>query len=117
METSKLQSMTSAVVALNALAQENRLATFRVLVEAGRAGMAAGMVAKRLGIAPSSLSFHLTTLKHAGLVTERREARSKIYTANYAAMSRLIAFLMTNCCAAESVDPQLVETFAQGAAQ
>ncbi|MEL7198711.1 MAG: helix-turn-helix transcriptional regulator [Pseudomonadota bacterium] len=106
--------MAFALAALNALSQQSRLETFRVLVEAGRNGMAAGMIAKRLDIAPSSLSFHLTTLKHAGLVRERREARSKIYTADFAAMSRLIAFLMTNCCAADCVDPQLIDAFSQG---
>ncbi len=106
--------MAFALAALNALSQQNRLATFRALVEAGRAGMAAGAIANRLGIAPSSLSFHLTTLRHADLVTERRVARSKIYSANFGAMSRLIAFLMTNCCAADRVDPQLIDAFAQG---
>lgn len=113
MKISEKENLASAVTALNALGQENRLATFRALVEAGRGGMAAGAIAKRLGVAPSSLSFHLTTLKHAGLVNERRESRSIIYTANYAAMSRLIAFLMTNCCAADRIDPQLVDAFTE----
>ncbi|MEL7188748.1 MAG: helix-turn-helix transcriptional regulator [Pseudomonadota bacterium] len=106
--------MASALAALNALSQQSRLETFRVLVQAGQSGMAAGVIAQRLGIAPSSLSFHLTTLKHAGLVSEERRSRSKIYTANFAAMSRLIAFLMANCCAADSIDPQWVDAFSQG---
>lgn len=115
MEIENDPNLASALAALNALSQQNRLATFRVLVEAGQTGMAAGAIAKRLDIAPSSLSFHLTNLKNADLVSERREARSIIYTANFTAMSRLIAYLMTNCCAADRIDPQLVDAFSEGA--
>lgn len=114
MRTPPTENQDSVLAALNALSQLNRLETFRVLVQAGQSGMAAGAIAKRLDIAPSSLSFHLSTLKQAELVRERREARSIIYTANYAAMSRLIAYLITNCCAEDRVDPQLIDAFSQG---
>ena len=90
-----------AVVALGALAQTHRLNVFRELVQAGRTGLAAGVLAERLGVPRSSLSFHLSTLKQGGLVAERREGRSIIYTAHFAAMHSLIAFLLENCCAGE----------------
>lgn len=106
--------LASAVTALGALAQEHRLTVFRALIEAGCGGLAAGAIADKLGIARSSLSFHLSNLKNAGLIKERREGRSIIYTANFAAMRSLIAFLMTNCCAGDSVDARLLEHFATG---
>jgi ArsR family transcriptional regulator, arsenate/arsenite/antimonite-responsive transcriptional repressor len=87
-----------AVAALGALAQEHRLALFRLLVQAGDSGMAAGALAEALSIPNSSLSFHLAHLNRAGLVEQRREGRSLIYTANYAAMNALVAYLMENCC-------------------
>lgn len=86
------------VDALSALAQEHRLALFRQLVQAGDDGMAAGALADALGIPNSSLSFHLAHLNRAGLVDQRREGRSLIYTANYAAMNALVAYLTENCC-------------------
>jgi len=89
----------SAVAALGALAQEHRLALFRLLVQAGEEGMAAGLIAERLGVPPSSLSFHLAQLKGAGLVRQERRHRSIIYRADYAAMNALIGYLMENCCA------------------
>jgi ArsR family transcriptional regulator, arsenate/arsenite/antimonite-responsive transcriptional repressor len=85
--------------ALGALAQEHRLAAFRLLVQAGADGMAAGAIADQLGAPASSMSFHLAQLGHAGLVTQRRESRSIIYTADYAAMNRLMGYLTENCCA------------------
>ncbi|MBI0326970.1 ArsR/SmtB family transcription factor [Burkholderia plantarii] len=87
------------VRALGALAHDSRLAIFRALVVAGPAGMAAGDIAQRLGIAPSSLSFHLKDLTHADLVKPRQEGRFVIYTANFEAMNGLIGFLTENCCA------------------
>jgi DNA-binding transcriptional ArsR family regulator len=92
---------TEAVEALGALAQEHRLDLFRLLVQAGRSGMSAGRIADRLGVPNSSLSFHLAQLQKAGLIAQRRDGRSLIYTADYAAMDRLVAYLMENCCAGE----------------
>lgn len=89
----------SAVTALGALAQEHRLALFRLLVQAGEAGMAAGAIADALGVPNSSLSFHLAQLHRAGLINQERQHRSLIYSANYASMNALVAYLMENCCA------------------
>ena len=89
----------SAVEALGALAQGHRLALFRLLVQAGDQGMAAGAIAEKLGIPNSSLSFHLAQLRNAGLVLQERQHRSLIYRANYPAMNGLVAYLMENCCA------------------
>jgi DNA-binding transcriptional ArsR family regulator len=88
--------------ALSALAQEHRLAAFRLLVQAGEGGMAAGAIAERLGVPASSMSFHLAQLGHAGLVTQHRESRSIIYAANYSAMNELMGYLTENCCAGVS---------------
>ncbi|MGN6748898.1 MAG: ArsR/SmtB family transcription factor [Xanthobacteraceae bacterium] len=87
-----------ALAALAAMAQDNRLDIFRLLVEAGRDGMAAGAVAEALGVAPNALSFHLDRLRDAGLVTVRRDGRSMIYAARYETMNALIAYLTENCC-------------------
>ena len=87
-----------ALAALNAVAQESRLAVFRLLIRAGPPGMAASKIAKQLGIAPSSLSFHLKELTHADLVTQKQEGRFVIYSANFATMNALIGFLTDNCC-------------------
>ncbi len=89
----------SAVEALGALAQEHRLTLFRLLVQAGDRGMAAGAIADALGVPNSSLSFHLAQLKNAGLILQERKHRSLIYRANYPAMNALVGFLMENCCA------------------
>lgn len=86
------------VRALGALAQEHRLAVFRLLVQAGADGMAAGALAQGVGVPASSMSFHLAQLSHAGLVTQRRQGRSLIYAADYAAMGGLMAYLTDNCC-------------------
>lgn len=100
-----------AVGALGALAHDSRLAIHRVLVEQGPAGLAAGVIAERLGIAPSSLTFHLQQLLHAGLVTQRRASRQLIYAADFAAMDGLVAYLTENCCAAGACcDPQAQAT-------
>lgn len=89
----------SAVASLGALAHENRLAAFRLLVRAGPVGLAAGELARQLEVLPNTLSANLTILSHAGLIGSRRDGRSIIYTANYDAMSALLAFLMEDCCA------------------
>lgn len=94
----------SAIVALGALAQEHRLEVFRLLVRTGRAGLSAGRIAQELGVPNSSLSFHLSQLHEAGLVNQRREGRSLIYSADYAAMDALLAFLTDNCCGGEACE-------------
>ena len=86
------------LAALAALAQDNRLDIFRLLVEAGRAGMPAGAVADALDLAPNTLTFHFDRLRDAGLVTVRRDGRSMIYAARYETMNGLLAFLTANCC-------------------
>ncbi len=86
------------VAALGALAHEHRLALYRLLVERGPDGLAAGVIAERLGLAPSSLTFHLQHLHRAGLITQRRVGRSLIYAADFAAMNGLVAYLTRNCC-------------------
>jgi ArsR family transcriptional regulator len=89
---------TDALAALAALAQESRLDVFRLLVQAGTAGLPAGQIGERLGLPSATLSFHLSHLKQSGLVKCRRESRSLIYTAEYKAMNALLAYLTENCC-------------------
>src|SRR3981189_233655 len=89
---------TNAVAALAALAQDNRLDVFRLLVQAGPDGMAAGAVADALELAPNTLTFHFDRLRTAGLVTVRREGRSMIYAARFDTMNALLGFLTDNCC-------------------
>ncbi|WP_293646526.1 ArsR/SmtB family transcription factor [Sphingopyxis sp. RIFCSPHIGHO2_12_FULL_65_19] len=91
--------------ALGALAQEHRLALFRLLVQAGPEGLAAGAIAEALGVPASSLSFHLAQLTNAGLIAQRRDGRSLIYSADYAAMNALVGFLMENCCGGAACAP------------
>ncbi len=90
--------ITDAVAALAALAQDNRLAVFRLLVQAGPEGMAAGGVADALDLAPNTLTFHFDRLRQAGLVTVRREGRSMIYAARFDVMNALLGYLTENCC-------------------
>ena len=90
--------MNEAAAALGALAQESRLAVFRLLVQRGPRGLAAGEIAERLGIPAPTLSFHLAQLGHASLVRSRREGRSIIYAADYEGMQRVMAFLTEHCC-------------------
>jgi ArsR family transcriptional regulator, arsenate/arsenite/antimonite-responsive transcriptional repressor len=99
-----------ALAALAALAQDNRLDVFRLLVQAGPDGMPAGRVAEELGLAPNTLTFHFDRLRDAGLVTVRREGRSMIYTARFETMNGLLAYLTENCCqgAAEACAPAAV---------
>lgn len=91
----------SAVTALAALAQESRLAAFRLLVTAGHSEMSAGAIAEELGMPSPSLSFHLKELSHAGLIEGRQQGRHIMYSANYDNMQALIDFLLENCCAAQ----------------
>ena len=107
-----------AISALAALAQETRLDLFRLLVTRGPEGLPAGVIAERLGVAPSSLSFHLQQLVHAGLITQRRLGRQLIYSAEYGAMNALLAYLTENCCGrdascAPACDPS--DAFTKGA--
>jgi len=93
----------SAVIgALGALAQETRLDIFRLLVQKGSEGMPAGEIGARLGQPSPTMSFHLNQLRFAGLVSSRRASRSIIYSANFKAMSGLIAYLTENCCGGRS---------------
>src|SRR5271170_3918317 len=85
--------------ALGALAHEHRLAVFRLLVERGPEGLPAGRIAERVGLVPSSLTFHLQNLQHAGLITQRRESRQLFYSADFTAMNALVGYLTENCCA------------------
>lgn len=94
-----------AIDALGALAQEHRLAMFRLLVQAGKGGMAAGALAEALTMPNSSLSFHLAHLSRAGLIVQRREGRSLIYTADFSAMNALVGYLMENCCSGADCSP------------
>lgn len=98
METSARIDSASALTALAALAQEHRLALFRLLVQAGDEGLPAGAIAEALGVPNSSLSFHLAQLSRAGLVRQQRQHRSIIYSADYQAMNALVGYLLENCC-------------------
>jgi ArsR family transcriptional regulator, arsenate/arsenite/antimonite-responsive transcriptional repressor len=88
----------NVVAALAALAQDNRLDVFRLLVQAGPEGMAAGAVATALDLAPNTLTFHFDRLRQAGLVTVRRDGRSMVYAARFDTMNELLGFLTDNCC-------------------
>ena len=87
-----------ALAALAALAQDNRLDVFRLLVQAGPEGMPAGAVAAALDLAPNTLTFHFDRLRSSGLVTVRRDGRSMIYAARFETMNDLLDFLTENCC-------------------
>ena len=87
-----------AIAALGALAQETRLDIFRLLVQRGPDGLAAGAIAEALAVPAATLSFHLQQLMHAGLIEQRRASRSLIYSANFDGMNGLVAYLTENCC-------------------
>ena len=93
-----------AIQALSALAQESRLSIFRLLVQAGPQGMAAGAIGEALELPPATLSFHLAGLTRAGLAQSRQEGRFVIYSADYAAMNALVGFLTDNCCQGASCE-------------
>jgi len=95
----------AVVTALAALAQDSRLAIFRALVQAGPAGLAAGRISELTGIAPSSLSFHLKELSHAGLASSQQSGRNVIYRAEFGAMNDLLGFLTENCCGGNPCSP------------
>ncbi|MDE2468239.1 MAG: helix-turn-helix transcriptional regulator [Bradyrhizobium sp.] len=96
---------TDAVAALAALAQDNRLDVFRLLVQAGPEGLSAGAVADALDLAPNTLTFHFDRLRTAGLVTVRRDGRSMIYAAQFEQMNALLGFLTENCCSGAPCAP------------
>jgi DNA-binding transcriptional ArsR family regulator len=96
---------TDAVAALAALAQDNRLDVFRLLVQAGPEGMPAGAVAAALDLSPNTLTFHFDRLRMARLVTVRREGRSMIYAAQFETMNALLVFLTENCCGGAPCTP------------
>ena len=90
----------AAIAALGALAHEHRLAIFRLLVEHGPDGLPAGVIAAKVGLVPSSLTFHLQHLTRSGLLTQQRQSRQIIYAADFAAMNALVGYLTDNCCTA-----------------
>jgi DNA-binding transcriptional ArsR family regulator len=97
METKKV------IEALGALAHDHRLAVYRMLVEAGPPGWSAGVIAERLKVPPSSLTFHTQALVRAGIATQRRVSRQLIYSADFAAMNELVGYLTENCCGQDTV--------------
>lgn len=99
-----------AVTSLAALAQEHRLAAYRELVQAGPAGVPAGELAERLGIPANTLSFHVKTLSHAGLVESRHEGRYIFYSASFGAMNALLDYLSDNCCGGRPCKPTVAPT-------
>jgi DNA-binding transcriptional ArsR family regulator len=98
-----------AITALAALAQESRLAIFRLLVALGPEGLAASKIAEQLGVPASSLSFHLKELSHAGLIEARQDGRFIIYSANFTTMNNLIGFLTESCCGGLACSTQHVQ--------
>ena len=99
-----MMKASETVLALSALAHDARLAVFKLLVQAGPEGLAAGVIAVRLEMAPSALSFHLKELTHAGLLVQRPDGRKIHYSANFNAMTGLIAYLTENCCEGASCE-------------
>ena len=95
-----------AVQALSALAQDTRLGIYRLLVQAGPEGMAAGAIGEKLDLAPATLSFHLAGLTRAGLARSRQEGRFVIYSADFQAMNALVGFLSENCCGGRECSPK-----------
>ena len=95
---------TAIIAALSALAQDTRLDIYRLLVQAGADGLPAGQIGERLDLPSPTLSFHLAQLKHAGLVTRRRDGRSIIYAANYLTMNGLVGYLTENCCGGNAAE-------------
>ncbi len=105
------------VVALSALAHLHRLDVYRMLVAAGPAGMSAGAIAKRLGVPPSSLTFHLQHLQRAGLISQRRKSRQLIYAADFAAVNAVVGFLTENCCGRQVFAPVCAPAKTPGASR
>jgi ArsR family transcriptional regulator, arsenate/arsenite/antimonite-responsive transcriptional repressor len=88
----------NVIAALSALAHEHRLAIYRLLVQRGPAGLSAGGIGERVGLLPSSLTFHLQNLQRAGLISQQRHSRQLIYAADFTAMNGLVGYLTENCC-------------------
>lgn len=95
---------TAVIGALGALAHEHRLAVYRLLVQRGPEGLPAGAIGQRVGLLPSSLTFHLQNLQRAGLISQRRDSRQLIYSADFAVMNGLVGYLTENCCGNSSVE-------------
>jgi ArsR family transcriptional regulator len=98
-----------ALTSFAALSQETRLAIVRTLVVAGPEGLAAGLIAERMGVSPSNVSFHLKELERSGLIAQRRESRSIVYSASYDTLADLVKFLMEDCCAGHPMVREGVE--------
>lgn len=98
-----------ALSSFAALSQETRLGIVRALVVAGPDGLAAGMIAERMGVSATNVSFHLKELERSGLISQRRESRSIIYSASYHALADLVKFLMEDCCAGHPAIRENVE--------
>jgi DNA-binding transcriptional ArsR family regulator len=96
---------TQAIEALGALAHESRLAIFRLLVQAGPGGLAAGVIGEKLDLPPATLSFHLAHLARSGLASSRQDGRFVIYSADFKNMNELVEFLTDNCCGGKSCAP------------
>jgi DNA-binding transcriptional ArsR family regulator len=105
---------TQALQTLSALAQESRLSIFRLLVQAGPAGMSAGSIGEKLDLPPATLSFHLAGLARAGIAESRQDGRFIIYSANFQNMNDLVGFLTENCCGGASCAPVARPTAAKG---
>jgi ArsR family transcriptional regulator len=93
-----------ALIAFDALSQETRLKLFRLLVERGTDGLAAGQLSEELGVPHNTLSFHLNHMSNAGLIVSRRSGRSIIYTANFSFAGSLMRFMVENCCHSDFVN-------------
>src|ERR1700689_4302371 len=96
------------IEALGALAHEHRLAIYRLLVQRGPEGLPAGAIGQRVGLLPSSLTFHLQPLHRAGLIAQRRESRQLFYSADFAVMNGLVGYLTENCCADSGAECSLI---------
>jgi ArsR family transcriptional regulator, arsenate/arsenite/antimonite-responsive transcriptional repressor len=94
----------TVIASLGALAQESRLAIYRLLVEAGPTGLSVGEIGSSLRVSPATLSFHLKELSHAGLIAARQDGRFIYYSANYQRMNSLLGYLTENCCARDGVE-------------
>lgn len=104
----------NVIAALAALAQDSRLAVFRLLVQAGPEGLAASKIAEHLDIAPSSLSFHLKELLHANMVKQTKAGRSLIYSTNFETMNEVLGFLTENCCGGNPCSPIFATDCSEG---
>lgn len=105
------------IAGLGALAHETRLAAYRLLVQRGPDGLSAGTLADALAVPPSSLTFHLQQLTHAGLITQRRASRQLIYAADFTAMNQVMSYLTENCCGGTTVCAPLCCPAEAGAAE